>query len=71
MKAMKRELLTVFEACRKFKVSGGYLRLHLGKSAIKGDLAHITKTRQIWLIDGASLKSFLKSRRPPGRPPKR
>lgn len=69
MSAMKRKLLTVYEAKEKHGISTGYLRVLLGKGSVKGELAKVTHKREIWLVDEASLKAFLKTPRTPGPKP--
>jgi hypothetical protein len=59
--------LTTYEASKKYGFSQGYLRLLLGKKALRARRIQITKRVAVWLIDERSLKNFLKRpRRKPG-----
>lgn len=63
--------ITTYEASKKYRLSMTHLRLLLGKGILRGRQAPLTDTRKIWLLDEASLKSYLKKDRKPGRKPKK
>lgn len=69
MKAMKRKLLSTYEAGRKCDLSQSYLRHLIAKGSVKAEAVKVTEKRIIWLIHEASLKAFLKTPRTPGPKP--
>lgn len=68
---MKRELLTTFEASRKYGFSTGYLRVLMDKGVLNGYQAKISSKNAIWLIDEKSLKLYLSKERKPGPKPRK
>jgi excisionase family DNA binding protein len=56
-------LITVAEAAARYALSGRRIRKLLQDKAIAG-----TKIATVWLVDEDTLKAYLATRRPPGRP---
>lgn len=71
MRAMKRKLLSTFEAGQKFKLSMSYLRHLIAKGSLKAEPVKVTSKRIIWLIEESSLTTFIKTPRIPGPKPKK
>ena len=65
-----KHLLTTYEAAKKFCISSAYVRKLAAAQRIINRKAEIKKGTYIYLINAASIKKFLKTKRKPGRPPK-
>ena len=65
-----KHLLTTYEAAKKLGCTTGYMRRLMNEGRIKGRLAEISSTRQMYLVDAASLRAYMKNRPAPGRPQK-
>ena len=66
-----KELMTTYKASEKYGLSARYLRTLLDDGRIKYDIAPTSKNRFVFIINEPSLQRFLKTRRKPGRPPKK
>ncbi len=69
MKPMKN-VLTTYEAAQKLHCTTGYMRRLMSEGRINGRLARISSSREMYLIDAASLRAYMKNRPAPGRPKK-
>jgi len=63
-----KNILTTYEASQKLGCTTGYMRRLMQEGRIKGRLAAISESRQMYLIDAASLRAYIKTRPAPGRP---
>lgn len=66
-----KELLTTYKASKKYGLSARYLRTLLDEGRINYDKAPTSENRFVFVINEPSLQRFLKTRRKPGRPPKK
>lgn len=71
MRGMKRKFLSTYEASRDHHLSISYIRHLVAKKMVKAEAMKVTAKRIIWLIDKASLQSFLSTPRTPGPKPKK
>jgi len=66
---MKRNLLTAYEASKKYPLSVSHIRRLMRQGKLKGCPAEITSKSIIWLVTESSLKRYTAQEHKPGRKP--
>ena len=61
-------ILTTYEASQILGCTTGYMRRLMSEGRVKGRLARISSSREMYLIEASSLRAYMKKRLAPGRP---